>query len=110
MSALPSVDHVAGLLFQLRAVNVQQANMARREHRFHPTRKWRFDVAWPFRMVALEVDGGAFIAGRHARGDGIRRDCEKFSEAAALGWRVLRVLPEQIESGQALGWLEKALA
>lgn len=73
-------------------------------------RKWRFDLAWPDKMVALEVDGGAFIAGRHARGAGIRSDCEKFSEAAAMGWRVLRVLPEHVESGQALAWLERALA
>ena len=110
MSAIPSVDHVAGLLFQLRAVGGGWAEASEREYRFHPTRRWRFDLAFPSRWVAVEVDGGAFIAGRHARGAGIRNDCEKFSEAAALGWRVLRVLPEQIESGQALGWLERALA
>lgn len=98
------------LLWQLRATDPIQAALALREHRFHPTRKWRFDLAWPIRRVAVEVDGGAFIAGRHARGAGIRGDCEKFSEAAALGWRVLRVLPEHVESGQALTWLEKALA
>lgn len=70
---------------------------------------WRFDLAYPDHLVAVEVDGGAFIQGRHARGAGMRDDCAKISTAAALGWRVLRVLPEQIARGQAFGWLEAAL-
>lgn len=108
MSALTRApDYVANLLFQLRAVAPEVG--VRREYRFHPTRRFRFDMAIVDRKVAVEVDGGAFIAGRHARGAGIRSDCEKFSEAAALGWRVLRVLPEHVESGQALAWLERAL-
>ena len=28
------------------------------ELRFHKTRKWRFDYAWPDRKLFLEVDGG----------------------------------------------------
>jgi len=27
------------------------------EYRFHPSRKWRFDIAWPERRVAVEVEG-----------------------------------------------------
>jgi very-short-patch-repair endonuclease len=102
-------DWVRALLFQLKAVNARQAALAIREHRFHPSRRWRFDCAWPFHMVALEVDGGSWVGGRHTTGSGFEKDCEKLSEAAALGWRVLRVTPRQIESGQALGWLERAL-
>lgn len=97
---------VDGLVFQARAVGLPEPV---REHRFHPVRRFRFDLAWPTHRVAVEVDGGVFTGGRHARGAGIRRDAEKFSEAAALGWRVLRVLPEHVESGQAVGWLERAL-
>ena len=94
-----------------------------REHRFHPVRRWPFDLAWVEQRVAVEVDGGAFMlrpcpkcramipqGGRHTSGAGFREDCVKVSEAAALGWRVLRVLPEHITSGQALAWLERALA
>lgn len=112
-------DYVAALLFQLRAVaSTWKAENGRpffledpeREYRFHPDRKWRFDVAFPFKMVAVEVDGGAYVAGRHTRGAGFEADCEKQSEAAALGWRVLHVTPRQVESGQALQWLERALA
>lgn len=97
---------VDGLVFQVRAVGLPDPVL---EHRFHPSRRWRFDLAWPAQRVAVEVDGGTFSGGRHARGAGIRGDAEKFSEAAAMGWRVLRVLPEHVESGQALGWLERAL-
>lgn len=80
-----------------------------REHRFHPSRRWRFDLAWPDQLVAVEVDGGVWTGGRHVTGSGATKDAEKFSEAAAMGWRVLRVTPEHVESGQALGWLEAAL-
>jgi very-short-patch-repair endonuclease len=57
-----------------------------REYHFHPTRKWRFDFAWPSQLVAVEIDG----RGRHQTVAGVRADCEKHNEAARLGWRVLR--------------------
>lgn len=80
------------------------------EYRFHPERRWRFDFAFPAKMVAVEVDGGSWIAGRHTSGVGFYNDCEKMSVAAAMGWRVLRVTPKQIEEGKALAWIEMALA
>lgn len=80
------------------------------EYRFHPTRRWRFDYAFPERRVAVEVEGGAFIRGRHTRGSGFRRDLEKYSEAAAMGWLVIRVLPEQLCEERTLGWIRRALA
>lgn len=66
------------------------------EHRFHPTRKWRFDFAWPDAKVAVEVDGGqwAFRGGRHATD----ADREKLNEAAAMGWRVFRFSPRQLKN------------
>lgn len=66
------------------------------EHRFHPDRKWRFDFAWPEFKVALECEGGVYTHGRHTRGTGFTKDCEKYSTAAAMGWRVLRFTGEQI--------------
>lgn len=60
------------------------------EHRYHPTRKWRFDFAWPDRLVAVEIEGGAWTGGRHTRGSGFVKDCDKYNAAALLGWRVLR--------------------
>ena len=81
-----------------------------REHRFHPTRRWRFDLAWPDRMVAVEVDGGTRVVGRHVRGAGYEADCEKVNEATVAGWSVFGVTPRMIEDGRALGWIEKVLA
>lgn len=79
------------------------------EFRFHPTRRWRFDYAWPDRSIAVEVDGAVWTGGRHTRGAGVEKDCEKYAEALLAGWRVLRVTTGQVKSGQALTWVERLL-
>jgi very-short-patch-repair endonuclease len=81
------------------------------EYRFHPTRKWRFDYAWPDLKLRLacEVDGAIWTQGRHARGAGIEADAVKYSEAAIAGWRVMRVTTGMVKSGQALSLIERAL-
>lgn len=61
-----------------------------REYRFHHTRRWRFDFAWPSERVAVEIEGGIWAKGRHSRGSGMVADMDKYNEAARLGWRVLR--------------------
>lgn len=66
------------------------------EYRFAPPRKWRFDYAWPAKLVALEVEGGVWTRGRHTRGSGFLKDMEKYNHAARSGWRVLRVTPGQL--------------
>ncbi len=33
----------------------------RPEYRFHPTRLWRFDYAWPQERLAVEFDGGQWL-------------------------------------------------
>ena len=76
----------------------------------YETRKWRFDFAWPADQLALEVEGGIWTGGRHTRGAGFLRDCEKYNTAAVMGWSVLRVTPEQVSSGAALKWVESWLA
>lgn len=79
------------------------------EYRFHPTRKWRFDFAWPDRMIAAEVDGGIWGRGRHVTGAGFLKDCEKLNAAAELGWRVFRYPVNLVKSGEALQQLERVL-
>jgi len=66
------------------------------EHRFHPERRWRFDYAWPDSKIALEVEGGTWIGGRHSTGAGMQADMAKYNEAAALGWRLIRRQPRQL--------------
>ena len=61
------------------------------EYRFCPGRLWRFDWARPDLMLALEWEGGVGVRGRHVRADGYRAGMRKYSVAALLGWRVVRV-------------------
>ena len=79
------------------------------EHRFHQTRRWRFDFAWPEYKVSCEVEGGIWSGGRHVRGRGFQKDCTKYNEAALAGWIVIRVTAHHIETGKALVWLRRAL-
>ena len=79
------------------------------QHRFHPVRRWRFDLAFPDHMLAIEVDGGIWRQGRHTRGAGYRRDCIKINEAVLLGWRVLRFTPDMVTDGKALEYIIDAL-
>ena len=72
----------------------------------YKTRLWRFDYAWPDKMIALECDGGLWVKGRHVNPLGYLGDLEKLGEAFALGWSVLRVSPQQLENGTAVRWLK----
>lgn len=80
------------------------------EFRFHPVRKWRFDLAWPDRMIAVEVDGGVWSGGRHTRGAGFVADCEKTNEATAMGWRVFRFPTPHVSDGTAIAILRRVMA
>ena len=62
-----------------------------KEFQFHPTRRWRFDYAFPEKKVAVEVDGGVWTGGRHINPAGYINDLEKLNNAAAMGWLVLRI-------------------
>lgn len=80
-----------------------------REFRFHATRRWRFDFAWPAHKVAVEIDGGTWIAGRHSRGPGYRKDCEKLNEAILLGWKVFKFTSDMVKDGAAINTIMQAL-
>ena len=97
---------VETLAFQMKAAKLP---VPAREHRFHPERRWRFDLAFVEQKFAIEVDGGTWINGRHSRGTGYEKDCEKVAEAIALGWRVLRVTGGMVKSGKALEYAERIL-
>ena len=79
------------------------------ELRFQPERQWRFDYGWPGEKVALEVDGGVWSGGRHTRGAGFLEDMAKLSEAAALGWRIIRCTPDDLYGAATLDRLRRAL-
>ena len=110
----------------LLAAQLSQAGIPfEREYRFAASigRRWRADFLAigvsvdPLRItdwsknpvVLVEIDGGAFIGGRHSRGAGVEADCEKTSAAAILGYRVIRATPKQVEDGRCLEWIRQAL-
>ena len=70
---------------------------------------YKVDFGCRARKLALEVDGGTWTGGRHTRGMGYEDDCRKFAEAAILGWRVIRATGDQVRTGAALQWVERAL-
>lgn len=95
------------LLSQIRLVGLPEPT---REYRFHPVRRWRFDFSWPDKLLAIEVEGGTWVKGRHTTGLGFAKDCEKYNEAALLGWTVLRYPSKMIHSGEAVIQIEEALS
>lgn len=94
------------------------------EFKFHPTRRWEFDYAWPSLKVAVEVNGGSSYSShkvirdkkgvvrvvpssRHISPEGYRKDREKVNEAQALGWKVYEFDAEHVRTGFAIDWLRK---
>lgn len=80
------------------------------EYEFHPTRKWRFDFAFLRLKIAVEIEGGTWVGGRHLQPQAFEDDCEKYAEAAIGGWRLLRVTGHMVEDGRGLILLERLLA
>lgn len=74
-------------------------------------RRWRFDWAWPERLIALEIEGGTFVkgGGRHQRREGFVADCQKYNHAALSGWIVLRVTPAQLDSVATFDLVRRAI-
>jgi very-short-patch-repair endonuclease len=80
------------------------------EFKFHQTRKWRFDFAWPDKKIALEVEGGVFTNGRHTRASGFLKDMEKYNNAALLGWRIIRTTPQKIYAFETIKMIKTITA
>lgn len=80
------------------------------EFRFHETRKWRFDFAIPEQKIAIEIEGGIWIQGRHNRASGFVKDMEKYNTAASLGWILIRSTPQNILSTEILNFIKDAIA
>lgn len=79
------------------------------EYQFCSGRKWRFDFAIIPLRIAVEVEGGTWINGRHIRPQTYLRDIEKYNNAAALGWLLLRTTPQDLYSPQLLELIRAAI-
>ena len=74
------------------------------EVRFASPRRFRLDFGWQklgkngYR-IALEVQGGIWISGRHSRGSGLLKEYEKMNIAASKGWRICYCTPQTLITG-----------
>lgn len=81
-------------------------------------RGWRFDFAWRFAMIAVEIEGIVMrkvngiwqMGGAHGSIKGFKEDCIKYNTAALLGWTVLRFEQSMVRSEHALGITKRMLA
>jgi very-short-patch-repair endonuclease len=94
------------LLFQIRAMGLPEPE---REYRAIKGRMFRFDFAWEKERLLVEVNGGNWVRGRHARPLGLKNDYEKLNLAMLAGWRVMQFDGTMIENGEALDMIAKAL-
>jgi len=119
MMAAKKSELEARLLWLLRTDAASGVPPPETQFRFHPTRKWQFDFAWPTERVAVEIEGGSFgrpvvchqcnarvrarkrdgspgkfmmsAGGSHSREPRFTSDCEKYNAAIELGWVVVRI-------------------
>lgn len=80
-----------------------------REYRAVPGRRWRWDFAIPSHRLLVEVQGAVWKFGAHTSGVGVTRDCEKLSNAVALGWSQLSVTTSHVLKGEAISWITQAI-
>jgi len=94
-----------------------------REFRFHKTRRWKFDFAWPEALIAFEIEGGTETLGwmktksgrtvpkqsRHLTPKGFKEDAIKYNTAAEMGWRVFRFTPSMVNSGDAFAVAQRVI-
>jgi hypothetical protein len=57
-----------------------------REYRFAPPRRYRLDFAYLSGKVAIEINGGNWIGGRHSTADGLAKEYEKLRLLAMNDW------------------------
>jgi very-short-patch-repair endonuclease len=94
------------MLADLRALHL---GVVEREYRFEPTRRWRVDFVISARWVrlAVELEGGIHVQGRHNRGAGMQSDLEKYQELVAAGWTLFRFSTEDVLNGRARDVLKR---
>jgi very-short-patch-repair endonuclease len=102
----PRSEHEELFAMQLKAAKLRGWE---REVVFAPPRRWRFDFANYAYKLAVEIEGATWSGGRHNRGAGYEKDCEKYNTAIVYyGWRVLRFTAKMVADGIALRMVEDA--
>ncbi len=86
-----------------------QLDIPKAEYKFLKNRRFRFDFAWPDRMIAVEIEGGVFSGGRHTRGAGYTRDLEKYNLATLHGWLVFRFTTQDVTTQKAIAFMSEVM-
>ena len=88
-------------LFQLRTEGLPRP---REQFKFHDTRRWSSDFAWPDKKIIVEIEGGIWRrgGGAHSHPTNILRDIEKYNNAALLGYRLFRFSDRELKNGEAM--------
>lgn len=90
------------LAVQMRTLNDGIFTPFFREWKFCDNRRWSIDFYVPTRKLGIEVEGGTWTAGRHNRGAGFEKDCEKYLAAHDHGITVIRVTGKMVKDGTAI--------
>lgn len=116
----PKVDYKEHLLWFLESAPKEYGLnwTVKKEHRFHPIRRWRFDWIWVDADgnpvgIAIEYDGIFFGnrsgIGGHGSAKGLISDHEKGNEALALGWQVFKCNAHSVNNGSFFNFMRSIL-
>ena len=74
------------------------------------SRNWRFDMAWPAKRIALEIEGGMLpgVSGRKTD-QRIREYCHKYNTAMILGWTVVHADSVMVAHGHHVDYVRDLL-
>mgnify|MGYP000526499589 CR=1 FL=1 len=73
------------------------------QHKFHPTREYRFDFAFPEIKLAIEMQG---YGPGHASFVEMVSDYNRHNEAVALGWTILYFMQPHIKDDKIMTTLD----
>jgi very-short-patch-repair endonuclease len=95
------------LSFQIKACLTEQPV---REFKPIDGRQFRVDFCFTALKIVVEVEGGVWTEkSRHRTGEGYKRDVEKYNLLSIDGWMLIRVTGDDIKSGKAITWIERAI-
>lgn len=59
--------------------------------------------------VLVEIQGGVYTRKAHGSVSGVLADIDRLNAATVNGWRMLRFTPKQVDEGEAIPMIERAL-
>lgn len=83
--------------------NLYPDTLLSKEVKLIPKRQYRFDFAHPFSKVAIEINGGNWVRGRHTRAGALNKEYEKLNLVQIEGYQVFILDGNMITSK----WLAK---